>query len=146
MHLKKEKKLIANEKEKEVNISNLMIGAAQNGASNDVLNKIMKSKTMGEAIINSGQYIKEQTTGTWDTFKDEFSGETKLVNKITGEVKNVSQSSTNLGSQVGEIMGLPSFDTRSENPGVNRSDRNNNPGNIKVSENTKTWEGVIGVK
>jgi hypothetical protein len=43
-------------------------------------------------------------------------------------------------------MGLPAYATRAANPGVNRSDRNNNPGNIKVSSYTKEFDGVIGVE
>lgn len=47
---------------------------------------------------------------------------------------------------VGSISGLSAFDTFNTFPGVNRSDRNNNPGNIKVSSFTKQFEGVAGVE
>lgn len=137
---------IDEEKKNKENINTVLLTAAQNGADNDTLNKIQNSKTYADAIINSGQYIKTQEKGSWDTFTDPNTGEIKLLNKTTGVVKNVSSSSTNLGEQVGEIYGLPSFNTSSNNPGVNRSDRNNNPGNIKVSDFTKDWEGVIGVE
>lgn len=50
------------------------------------------------------------------------------------------------GPQVGEISGLPAYDTRSANPGAKRSDRNNNPGNIKISNYTKSFAGVVGVE
>lgn len=136
------------EKEVKTNINNLAITAAQNGADPATVKTILSSKTEGEAIINSGQYIKvpEKSSVSWDTFSDTSSGETKLVNRFTGEVKNIGQANTNLGSPVGEVMGLPTYNTRAENPGVTRSDRNNNPGNIKVSVNTKNWAGVIGVE
>lgn len=139
---------IETEKEVKTNINNLAITAAQNGANSDVVKKILSSKTEGEAIINSGQYIKAPvgSTTTWDTFTDTATGETKLVNRFTGDVKNIGQANTNIGNPVGEVMGLPSYNTRAENPGVTRSDRNNNPGNIKVSANTKNWAGVIGVE
>ena len=66
----------------------------------------------------------------------------------TNSIKTAEQLSTaaNVGNQVGTIMGLPSYDTKSANPGLSRPDRNNNPGNIKVSTSTKDWEGVIGVE
>jgi hypothetical protein len=51
-----------------------------------------------------------------------------------------------LGEQVGEINGLPAYDTYATNPGVNRSDRNNNPGNIKLSDFSKNFAGVVGVE
>jgi len=135
---------IADEKQTKLDINNLAITAAQNGADISTTQKIINSKTLGEAIINSGQYLKTAQGTTWDTFTDEKTGETKLVNKFTGDVKSIG--SYNFGEQVGEIKGLPSFDTRSANPGVNRSDRNNNPGNIKVTDFNKDWDGVVGVE
>lgn len=59
---------------------------------------------------------------------------------------NQDQSMSVNGSVTGEYQGLPMYDTYSNNPGVNRSDRNNNPGNIKVSSYTKEFDGVIGVE
>lgn len=53
---------------------------------------------------------------------------------------------TNLGEQVGTIQGLPAYATRAANPGVTRANRNNNPGNIKVSNYSKNFAGVIGVE
>jgi hypothetical protein len=50
------------------------------------------------------------------------------------------------GNQVGNISGLPSYDTAAANPGMNRPNRNNNPGNIKVSAWSKNLPGVIGVE
>ena len=139
-------RLIEEEKEVKTNINNLAIEIAQNGADPATVSNVLKSATYGDAIKNSGKFIKTSSTSTWDTFTDGTTGETKLINKQTGEVKNVSQTTTNLGNQIGEIYGLPSYDTRSENPGVSRSDRNNNPGNIKVSDYTKNFAGVIGVE
>lgn len=51
-----------------------------------------------------------------------------------------------LGAQTGTIQGLPAYNTRAANPNSKRSDRNMNPGNIKVSEFTKNYPGVIGVE
>lgn len=133
------------QKQTEQDINSIMLSAAQNGADSATLQNILRSKTLGEAIINSGQYIKTATSTTWDTFTDS-SGNIKLINRSTGEVKNISQATTNLGTQIGEIFGLPSYDTSTANPGMNRSDRNNNPGNIKVSDYTKNFAGVIGVE
>lgn len=133
------------EKENKAEIYKMMLTAAQNGADNTILQLIAGSKNLGEAIINSGQFVRESKVGNWGTFTD-GSGNTYLLNENTGETKNVSTISASLGDPVGEISGLPSYDTLSANPGVNRSDRNNNPGNIKVSDYTKGFAGVIGVE
>jgi uncharacterized protein (UPF0335 family) len=138
-------RLLTEEKDTKKQISDLAVTAAQNGADTTTVNSILKSTNYGDAIKNSGAFLQTVSSSNWDTFTDS-NGEIKLVNKQTGEVKNISSANTNLGNQIGEIMGLPSYDTRAENPGVTRSDRNNNPGNIKVSDNTKNWEGVIGVE
>lgn len=138
-------RLLTQEKEDKTAINNVAIEAAKNGADTATVNKILSSKTQGDAIKNSGTYLKTASNATWDTFTDS-SGNVKLINKVTGQVKDASSVTTNLGNQVGEIQGLPTFDTATNNPGVNRSDRNNNPGNIKVSDNTKNWDGVIGVE
>lgn len=50
------------------------------------------------------------------------------------------------GEQVGTSFGLPTYNTRAASPGMNRSDRNNNPGNIKASDYTKAFGGVVGVE
>lgn len=138
-------RLLTQEKEDKNTINNTAIEAAKNGADQTTVNKILSSKTPGDAIKNSGTYLKTATGQSWDTFTDP-NGNVKLINKVTGQVKDASSVTTNLGNQVGEIQGLPSFDTKTNNPGVSRSDRNNNPGNIKVSANTKDWDGVIGVE
>lgn len=57
-----------------------------------------------------------------------------------------SQGNMNLGMSVGTIQGLPTYNTQDNNPGVNRPTRNNNPGNIKVSANSASYAGVIGVE
>lgn len=137
-------RLIEEEKTNKLDINNLALTAAQNGADTTTTQKIINSKTLGEAIKNSGQYLKTKTGTTWDTFTDTKTGETKIINRATGDVKNIG--SYNFGEQVGEINGLPSFDTRSANPGVNRSDRNNNPGNIKATDYSKEFDGVVGVE
>lgn len=53
---------------------------------------------------------------------------------------------TNSAPISGNYKGLPMFDTFAVAPDKNRSDRNNNPGNIKVSDYTKTFAGVRGVE
>jgi hypothetical protein len=142
--LAERQRLLDEEKDMKNNIAKTALEAAKNGADQATIEKIMNAKTYGEAIINSGQYLKTSTGTNWDTFVDESTGETKLVNKNTGEVKNIGNY--NLGESDGEMFGLPTFNTRESNPGMNRSDRNNNPGNIKVSDYTKEFEGVVGVE
>jgi len=50
------------------------------------------------------------------------------------------------GNPVGQIQGLPAFNTAQSSPGVNRPTRNNNPGNIKLSATTAKYDGVVGVE
>lgn len=78
----------------------------------------------------------------------DINGQDIFYNPAIKTIMTANQLTTapNTGNQVGTIMGLPSYDTRAANPGVSRADRNNNPGNIKVSDLTKNWEGVIGVE
>lgn len=89
-----------------------------------------------DAVDNTPQKIGTDTNGQ-DLFYDPATGKVVTGNQLSGG---------SLGNQVGTIMGLPAYDTRAANPGVSRSDRNNNPGNIKASDFTKNWEGVIGVE
>jgi len=89
-----------------------------------------------DAVDNTPVKIGSDANG--DLFYDPATNSVKTANQLSG--------SANLGNQVGTIMGLPAYDTRAANPGVSRSDRNNNPGNIKASDFTKNWEGVIGVE
>lgn len=52
----------------------------------------------------------------------------------------------NLGPQTGTIKGIPAYNMRETNPGINFATRNNNPGNIKVFNGAQEFfEGVIGV-
>lgn len=51
-----------------------------------------------------------------------------------------------LGNQVGSIGKLPTYDTATTNPTLNRPTRNQNPGNIKYSSATAQYPGVIGVE
>ena len=53
---------------------------------------------------------------------------------------------SNFGTPIGTLHDLPAYDTALANPGVNRPNRNNNPGNIKVSAWSKSLPGVIGVE
>lgn len=70
---------------------------------------------------------------------------TDLADAIS-QIQNGLGGVTKLGEQVGTIQGLPSYSTRATNPGVTRANRNNNPGNIKVSNYSKNFAGVIGVE
>jgi hypothetical protein len=52
-----------------------------------------------------------------------------------------------LGNPTGTSnFGLPLYDTQKSNPGVNRPNRNSNPGNIKASDWSVKLPGVIGVE
>ena len=94
-----------------------------------------------QAQLQIGDFVP-QKIGT------DVNGNDLFYDPQTNSIKTAEQLSTaaNVGNQVGTIMGLPSYDTKSANPGLSRPDRNNNPGNIKVSTSTKDWEGVIGVE
>lgn len=138
---------IDEEKQQDEGIYNIMLAAAQNGADNATLQKIMKSSSPRQAILNAGGFMsivdmsKPVKIGTDDNGNDIY------YTPITGTVKTADQLTVSqLGKQVGTIKGLPAYDTESANPGMSRSDRNNNPGNIKISDYTKEFAGVIGVE
>ncbi len=96
--------------------------------------KLNFDKSHGGQVVGTGQYDENG-----NEIKSIFDGQN--LKPITSGGGN-----TNFGSQVGTVSGLPSFNTLAANPGVARSDRNNNPGNIKVSDYTKTFEGVLGAE
>lgn len=70
---------------------------------------------------------------------------TDLADAIN-QIQSSLGGSGNLGEQVGTIQGLPAYATRAANPGMTRANRNNNPGNIKVTNYSKNFAGVIGVE
>ena len=92
--LKEREKLIANEKEKEVNISNLMISAAQNGASNDVLSKIMEAGSYMDAIKIGKDFLSADNTKWQESEILDADGNPMIFNPKTGEYKTSVGSST----------------------------------------------------
>jgi hypothetical protein len=54
-------RLIAEEKRVEEGINNIMIAAAQAGADSATLQRIMKSGSVGDAIMNAGTFLSEKT-------------------------------------------------------------------------------------
>lgn len=139
---------IDDEKEKKTNIANLGITAAQNGASQNIVESIMNAETYSDAIVKAKDYLNIDTgSNIPQSIGNDSNGNELFYDPNTKTVKTADQlTSFQLGVQVGTINGLPSYNTRETNPGVNRSDRNNNPGNIKVSDYTKEFEGVAGVE
>ena len=112
--LAERQRLLEEEKERKMNIANVGLVAAQNGADQATIEKIMNAKTYGEAIINSGQYLKTSTGTNWDTYVDEKTGETRLINKKTGEVVNPGQSDVANGILVdgsGQAYDIASYAT-----------------------------------
>jgi hypothetical protein len=84
--------------------------------------------------ILKGLYSPEQI----QSLKEQGLDIDQLANKVGGQV--------NTGTPIGEYLGMPTFDTESTNPGVVRATRNNNPGNIKASETTVSYPGVVGIE
>lgn len=149
--LQEQQQQIADKKAVEANISNVLAEAAKNGATQDVLQKIKTSTNLNDAILSAGSFIapkeeqKPQQIGT-DSSGNPIYG---VWDKNTQTFKTVNAQPAPqvvTGQQVGTILGLPTYDTRSTNPGMNRSDRNNNPGNIKASSTTINYPGVIGIE
>lgn len=140
---------ITEEKETKTAITNLALEIARLGVDSGTVSKILKAETEQQAIemaVKSGAF-QLSTTSDWTKIGEDANGNDLFYDKTTGQFKNANQlSSAQLGIQVGTIMGLPAYDTRSANPGMVRSDRNNNPGNIKASDYTKEFDGVIGVE
>lgn len=107
-------RLLTEEKETKTKINEVMLLAAQNGADMATINKIMKSETVGDAIMNSGQYIKVSQSGEWKTLTD-VNGNEVLVNVNTGETiggdqtSNVEQGVVQTGN--GEYYDIKSYAT-----------------------------------
>lgn len=148
MVLDERARLIEEEKEEKQNISNLALSVAEKGVDSSIVTSIMNSKNYADAIKIGGEYLGIDTESSIpQSIGKDAEGNDLYYDPISQSVKTALQLTTSqLGVQVGTIKGLPAYDTRSANPGVNRSDRNNNPGNIKVSDYTKTFDGVAGVE
>ena len=142
-------RLIEEEKNKATAIQNFALDLAKSGADSSIISQIIKSGDMSKAIelaAKSGLFTKP-TDGQPIKIGQDSDGNDLFYNPTTGSIQTADQlTSSNLGVQVGTIKGLPSYDTRAANPGMTRSDRNNNPGNIKVSDYTKEFVGVVGVE
>lgn len=139
---------IEQEKQELEGVNNILLAAVENGADAATAQRIVKSKNIGQAILAAGSYLSKITaSGTPEKIGVDGNGNDLFYDPTTGSVKTADQlTSSNIGVQVGTIKELPSYDTRAANPGMTRSDRNNNPGNIKVSDYTKEFDGVIGVE
>jgi hypothetical protein len=85
---------IEEEKLKETNISNIMVSVAQAGASQDVINKIMKSDDYLKAIQIASPYLGSGA-GDWSESEiTDADGNPMLFNKSTGEYKTSIGTST----------------------------------------------------
>lgn len=90
-----------------------------------------------QQVKSVGQLQKFTTVNGTDAFWD----------PVTGQVYDPSGlTPAQTGVQVGSLFGLPAYDTQASNPGMNRPTRNNNPGNIKASDATVAYPGVVGVE
>ena len=79
---------IAEAKELETNISNLMISAAQKGASQEELDKIMKAPNYMTAVKLAQPYLKVEEEWIESDVTD-ANGNPMLFNPSTGEYKNI---------------------------------------------------------
>jgi hypothetical protein len=85
---------INNEKEKKTNIANLGLQAAQNGASQVEIEKIMKSDNYLKALQIASPYLGS-SAGDWsESDITDANGNPMLFNKSTGEYKTVLGTST----------------------------------------------------
>lgn len=148
MVLDERARLLEEEKEEKKNISNLALSVAEKGVDSSIITSIMNAKNYADAIKIGGEYLGIDTESSIpQSIGKDADGNDLYYDPISQSVKTALQLTTSqLGVQVGTIKGLPAYDTRSANPGVNRSDRNNNPGNIKLSDYTKGFDGVVGVE
>lgn len=102
--LNERQRLIDENKEKETNISNIMMVAAQNGADSTILQKIMKATDIGSAIMAAGSYLQAQQAGKYDIFKGS-DGVDYVFDPETGTVKPISQVGDPVLPSVGEYGG-----------------------------------------
>ena len=112
--LTERQRLVEEQKETEMNISNIMLSAAQSGANKDVLDSIMKSKTVGEAIVNSGKYLQETSKTNFLKFTDPETGEETYVDPNTGKAITAGKSDIENGILVdasGNAYNIASYAT-----------------------------------
>jgi len=139
---------IEDEKVTKEGINELLLKAVEKGADVATAQRILNSKNVGQAILAGREFLQDITqTRTPEKIGVDSNGNDIFYDPTTKTIKTADQLTSNqLGVQVGTIKGLPSYDTKASNHGMTRSDRNNNPGNIKVSDYTKDFAGVTGVE
>ena len=92
--LAERERLLEEEKERKMNIANLGIQAAQNGADQATIEKIMNATDYMKAIKLASEYLDE-SQGTWvESDITDANGNPLLFNSTTGEYKNSVGTST----------------------------------------------------
>lgn len=92
--LAERQRLLEEEKERKMNIANLGIQAAQNGADQATIEKIMNATDYMKAIKLASEYLDE-SQGTWEESDiTDANGNPLLFNSTTGEYKNSVGTST----------------------------------------------------
>ena len=79
-------RLLNEQKEDKINILNFASEAAKNGAPNDLVNKIIKTKTITEAMQLGSEFLAGTEQEDLQTQLIEVGGNKKLINTLTGEV------------------------------------------------------------
>jgi hypothetical protein len=123
---------ISTQKEEQANIAKVMASAAQNGADNSTLKKIMDSKTQAEAIINAGKFLQTASK------IEDVGGVPSVYNPQTGNYEPVKVDTTKQVGALDDNELEAVIQTMAKREGYGASDpnnipnRNNNPLNIKV--------------
>ena len=144
-----EQQAIAEQKANQTSVYNLMISNPKAG--------ILGTDSIAEATKKASTYLA-LNGGTSELSEIGYHYD-ESGNKITdyGWVDKVNQTitpynssgtrgNTNLGVQVGTMLGLPTYNTAANNPGMVRAVRNSNPGNIKATSNSIKYAGVVGIE
>lgn len=143
-----EKQNIADKKAEQTSLYNLMIQTPKAG--------ILPTDTLAQAAQKASTYLASQPTSAKWTVTGSYFDENGVQHNTYGFVDEAkgtvipysptgTQGNVNFGLPTGNISGLTAYNTEGNNPGISRAVRNNNPGNIKVSDFTKGFGGVIGV-
>lgn len=122
------------------------VSGAADSHSDSISSRIQEARDSGWSYTEIIEYLRG--TPELKTQIDEAAINGYKPEEIINFLKGFSGvgSDTNKAPVVGNYQGLPMYDTYSSNPGTNRSDRNNNPGNIKASNYSMGFNGVIGVE
>lgn len=92
--LAERERLLEEEKERKMNIANVGLVAAQNGADQATIEKIMNATDYMKAIKLASEYLDE-SQGTWEESEiTDANGNPLLFNSTTGEYKNSVGTST----------------------------------------------------